>query len=860
MSNLSLGEWSKMYDRERITDYLPIIDYDNKNKIWITNDGGFGLIYDCSPLIYSSENSVNSLLSALQVLPQNAYVQVLLFGSPNVTDMVDSWEHLNTRNEPLAKELTKTYKTFLEKKVKEDITATYNSPLRNFRLILTVKIGGKENTTSLFGDIFKLNTKSFSKIFKKENLAKDVENDRKINNYELRKKYLDLLTIKSQLAGSLRQAGLMPEHIKPNKLIKFFYEVLNQNHDFRDTPKWDGSEFNNFLFANDNTVEVKSKEIICDKKYIKTLSVKEYPEDWKLGDIIKYSGDVLTNQNHSTPFIISMNIKKLNDREGKEKIFRSAAATNSQQMPYSLFPKLKLIHKDLNYGMEKLQKGSIPYYFTMQIAIYGDTSEQVNNAFGRTKAYFKTLSFGLEEDNYVVLPSLLSMLPLGYDSYIQQFLGNERGRIVFAENIAELMPVCGEFLGQKIKVPLASSKGQLFGLDLFANKAGGFNAFTIGMTGSGKSVWLQWLALNYYIANNKIWIIDIGGSYKNMCESFGGQYIEFDKNDPISLNPFTSITSKKMLDEYMEFIVSLYLLIGLPKSKNLSDEWEKLMKLHLNEAIEKSYDSHGVDSCVDSIIKELEIINENIQDSRVRDFISHLSLFSTGKLYGKVLNGRSSVSFEKDLIVLECGQLEMMPDLLNPVLMVLTFQISKEIYLAELNKANEDKKNIVIMDEAHKFLGKSEHIEMFIEQAYRRFRKHGASMIVGTQSYEDLLGDGGSYSKAGRVIIDNSYYNFFLMQKSTSREKIKQSGLYPMTDYEYSIFDSLAPVDGEYGEVYVITDKFRAKARIVLNKFLQAMLFTNAEDRMIINSFVEQGYTRLEAVKALEKSKKNTQR
>lgn len=860
MSNLSLGEWSKMYNREKITDYLPIIDYDNKNKIWITNDGGFGLIYDCSPLIYSSENSVNSLLSALQVLPQNAYVQVLLFGSPNVTDMVDSWEHLNTRNEPLAKELTKTYKTFLEKKVKEDITATYNSPLRNFRLILTVKIGGKENTTSLFGDIFKLNTKSFSKIFKKENLAKDVENDRKINNYELRKKYLDLLTIKSQLAGSLRQAGLMPEHIKPNKLIKFFYEVLNQNHDFRDTPKWDGSDFNNFLFANDNTVEVKSKEIVCDKKYIKTLSVKEYPEDWKLGDIIKYSGNILTNQNHSTPFIISMNIKKLNDKDGKEKIFRSAAATNSQQMPYSLFPKLKLIHKDLNYGMEKLQKGSIPYYFTMQIAIYGDTSEQVNNAFGRTKAYFKTLSFGLEEDNYVVLPSLLSMLPLGYDSYVQQFLGNERGRIVFAENIAELMPVCGEFLGQKIKVPLVSSKGQLFGLDLFANKAGGFNAFTIGMTGSGKSVWLQWLALNYYIANNKIWIIDIGGSYKNMCESFGGQYIEFDKNDPVSLNPFPSITTKEMLDEYMEFIVSLYLLIGLPKSKNLSDEWEKLMKLHLNDAIEKSYDLHGIDSCVDSIIKELEIINENIQDSRVRDFISHLSLFSTGKLYGKVLNGKSSVSFEKDLIVLECGQLEMMPDLLNPVLMVLTFQISKEIYLAELNKANQDKKNIVIMDEAHKFLGKSEHIEMFIEQAYRRFRKHGASMIVGTQSYEDLLGDGGSYSKAGRVIIDNSYYNFFLMQKSTSREKIKQSGLYPMTDYEYSIFDSLAPVDGEYGEVYVITDKFRAKARIVLNKFLQAMLFTNAEDRMIINSFVEQGYTRLEAVKALEYSKKNTQR
>jgi hypothetical protein len=58
-------------------------------------------------------------------------------------------------------------------------------------------------------------------------------------------------------------------------------------------------------------------------------------------------------------------------------------------------------------------------------------------------------------------------------------------KFVFAENIAELMPVAGEFLGQKMQVPLVSAKGQLFGIDLFANKAGGFNAFTIGMTGAG---------------------------------------------------------------------------------------------------------------------------------------------------------------------------------------------------------------------------------------------------------------------------------------------------------------------------------------------------------------------------------------
>lgn len=858
MSTLPIDEWRKMYDREKVIDYLPIKDYDEKNKIWATNDGGFGLIFECCPLVYSSNNSSNALLAALQVLPQNAYVQVLLFASPNITKIVDTWESYKIREDHLSQKLTMSYKKLLENKVKEDITPSFHAPLRNFRLLVTVKIGGKEKIKSIFDDIFKLNIKSFKNIFTKE--KDDIPNDSTVNNEDLQKNFSELVTIRSQFAGSLRQAGLNPSYMKPDDLLEFYFEVLNQNHDFRDIPKWDGSDFNNFCFANDNKIEIKDKSIVCDNKHIKTLSVKEYPESWRFEDIIKYSGDLLTNQNHGAPFLISMNIQKLNDSNGRDKIVRSATMTNSQQMPYSLFPKLKLIHQDLNYGMEKLQKGATPYYFTFQVAIFGESHELVNTAFGKTKAYFKTLNFGLEEDNYVVLPSLLSMLPLGYDNLIQEFLDKKRGRIVFAETIADLMPICGEFLGQKPQVPLISGKGQLFGLDLFSTKAGGFNAFTIGMTGSGKSVWMQWLALNYYIAKNKIWIIDIGGSYKNMCQSFGGQYIEFEKNSDTSLNPFTSITDTAMLEEYSEFLVSLYLLIGLPKSKGLSDEWEKLMKGYLYDAIDTSYKIYNIDSCVDTIVEQLLKINESEEDPRLKDFIKHLSLFCTGKIYGKVLNGRSTINFNKDLIVLECGQLEMMPDLLNPILMVLTFQISKEIYLAELNEENHDKRNLVIMDEAHKFLGKSEHIEMFIEQAYRRFRKHGASMILGTQSYEDLLGDNGSYSKAGRVVIDNSYYNFFLMQKSTSREKIKQSGLYPLSNHEYDIFDSLAPVDGEYGEVFVITDKFRTKARIVLDEFLQAMLFTNAEDRMFINGLVEKGVPRLDAVKLLEEHKKMNKR
>ena len=154
-------------------------------------------------------------------------------------------------------------------------------------------------------------------------------------------------------------------------------------------------------------------------------------------------------------------------------------------MPYNLFPKLKYIHRDLNFAMDAMQKGAAPYYISFQIAIFGNTTEELNNLAGQFKSYFKTLTFAMEEDKYILFPALLTMLPFGFDMEIQKFLSEKRGRVVFSENAISMMPVSAEWLGTNPQVPMISPKGQLFGIDLFANKAGEFNAFVIGMTGVG---------------------------------------------------------------------------------------------------------------------------------------------------------------------------------------------------------------------------------------------------------------------------------------------------------------------------------------------------------------------------------------
>ena len=67
--------------------------------------------------------------------------------------------------------------------------------------------------------------------------------------------------------------------------------------------------------------------------------------------------------------------------------------------------------------------------------------------------------------------------------------------------------------------------------------------------------------------------------------------------------------------------------------------------------------------------------------------------------------------------------------------------------------------------------------------------------------------------------------------------------------------DNTAPADGEYGEIFIMTDKVQTKGRVVLDKFLQTLLFTDADLRSKMNRLVAQGMNHLDAVKHILEDK-----
>lgn len=89
------------------------------------------------------------------------------------------------------------------------------------------------------------------------------------------------------------------------------------------------------------------------------------------------------------------------------------------------------------------------------------------------------------------------------------------------------------------------------------------NFFVLGPSGSGKSFFMNTVVRQYYEQNTDVVIVDTGDSYEGQCNYFGGTYISYTKENPISMNPFkvTEVEYTQNFTEKKNFLMSLIFLI-----------------------------------------------------------------------------------------------------------------------------------------------------------------------------------------------------------------------------------------------------------------------------------------------------------
>jgi conjugal transfer ATP-binding protein TraC len=85
----------------------------------------------------------------------------------------------------------------------------------------------------------------------------------------------------------------------------------------------------------------------------------------------------------------------------------------------------------------------------------------------------------------------------------------------------------------------------------------------------------------------RVWIIDVGRSYKKLCQVLDGQFIEFNENAKLCLNPFTTVKPA----EFKEFIGFMTPFIG--SMINAHQESDSIEMAFIEQAVKAVWDLEG---------------------------------------------------------------------------------------------------------------------------------------------------------------------------------------------------------------------------------------------------------------------------
>ena len=406
-------------------------------------------------------------------------------------------------------------------------------------------------------------------------------------------------------------------------------------------------------------------------------------------------------------------------------------------------------------------------------------------------------------------------------------------------NAIHLAPVLAEWRGSKTPTLMfAGRRGQLLTLDLYDND-GNYNAAVIGSPGSGKSVLLNELAWSYRAIGAKIWMQDLGRSFEKLCRKADGTFIEFRPDVEISLNPFPLVTD---INEDIDM-----LLPAIAKMASMKQLDEVQMKA-ISAMLLKLWAKYGQeldmtilrDSFVPGTIEELGIKD----DQRVRDLAVMLNPYAKGGQYARFFSGRNTIDFSNDFVVIESEELKRKPDLQAVVNIILFHAITREMYLTR------DRKKVWFIDELKQQLGDSSENDLVmaaaIDEAARRARKYGGSLVTATQNGDDYF-----TSAQMESALKCSDWTFLLRQKPESIELLARTGRFSMDEPKKRLLNSLRMEPGVFSECYITSPIGEGVARIILDPFSHLLFSNKLDDNAPLDALRRQGLSIDDAITEL---------
>lgn len=365
------------------------------------------------------------------------------------------------------------------------------------------------------------------------------------------------------------------------------------------------------------------------------------------------------------------------------------------------------------------------------------------------------------------------------------------------------------------------------------------NKFILGPSGSGKSFFTNHMVRSYYEQGTHIVLVDVGHSYKGLCDMVNGYYFTYDEKNPIRFNPFYIAQGDNLDTEKKESIKTLLLALW----KKDDEAFHRSEYVALSIALQTYYkflETHPkIFPCFntfyeflrDVFVRILKDDNVKEKDFDIENFLYVLRPYYQGGEFDYLLNATENLDLLRERFIV--FELDNIKD--HPILFPVVTIIIMEVFISKMRKLKGVRKMILI-EEAWKAIAK-EGMAEYIKYLFKTVRKFYGEAIVVTQEVEDII----SSPIVKQAIINNSDCKILLDQSKYQNKFEQIQQLLGLTDKEKALVLSINKSNDtrrKYKEVFISLGGVQSKVYATEVSLEEYLAYTTEEsEKMKVQAY-----------------------
>lgn len=360
------------------------------------------------------------------------------------------------------------------------------------------------------------------------------------------------------------------------------------------------------------------------------------------------------------------------------------------------------------------------------------------------------------------------------------------------------------------------------------------NKFILGPSGSGKSFFTNHMVRSYYEQGTHIVLVDVGHSYKGLCDLLNGYYFTYDEANPIRFNPFYIGQGDVLDTEKKESIKTLLLALWKKDDETFNRSEYVALSIALKMYYEKLEADKKLFPCFNTFYDFLReefvtILKEDRvkeKDFDVENFLYVLRPYYKGGEFDYLLNATENLELLKERFIV--FELDNIKD--HPILFPVVTIIIMEVFISKMRKLKGVRKMILI-EEAWKAIAK-EGMAEYIKYLFKTVRKFYGEAIVVTQEVEDII----SSPIVKQAIINNSDCKILLDQSKYQNEFDQIQQLLGLTEKEKALVLSINKANDpsrKYKEVFISLGGMLSKVYATEVSLEEYLAYTTEESEKI---------------------------